>query len=54
MLKVMALEIAIKFGDKYGKKLVDAATETGIDGARTATKRVVQKNCRNYWRFNWK
>ena len=32
-----------KFGDKYGKKLIDAATKTGIDAAKTASKRVVQK-----------
>ena len=32
-----------KFGDKYGKKLMDAATKTGIDPAKTASKRVVQK-----------
>ena len=29
--------------DKYGKKLMDTATKTGIDAARTAPKRVVQK-----------
>ena len=32
-----------KFGDKYGKKLIDTATKTGIDAAKTASKRVVQK-----------
>ena len=32
-----------KFGDKYGKKLMDVATKTGIDAAKTASKRVVQK-----------
>ena len=32
-----------KFGDKYGKKLVDTATKTGIDAAKTTSKRVVQK-----------
>ena len=32
-----------KFGDKYGKKLVDAAKKLGIDTAKTASKRVVQK-----------
>ena len=37
------LSFARKFGDKYGKKLVDIATKTGIDGAKTASKRVVQK-----------
>ena len=32
-----------KFGDKYGKKLMDTATKRGIDAAKTASKRVVQK-----------
>ena len=32
-----------KFGDKYGKKLMDTATKTGIDAEKTASKRVVQK-----------
>ena len=32
-----------KFGDKYGKKLMDTATKTGIDSAKTASNRVVQE-----------
>ena len=32
-----------KFGNKYGKKLADAATKTGIDAAKTTSKSVVQK-----------
>ena len=32
-----------KFGDKYSKKLKDTATKTGIDAAKTNSKRVVQK-----------
>ena len=32
-----------KSGDKYGKKLMNTATKTGIDAAKTASKRVVQK-----------
>ena len=28
---------------EYGKKLMDTATKTGIDAAKTASKRVVQK-----------
>ena len=48
------LSFARKFGDKCGKKLIDTATKTGIDAAKTASKRVVQKNCRSYRRFNWK
>ena len=31
------LQFARKFGDKYGKKLMD----TGIDAAKTGSKRVV-------------
>ena len=34
---------ARKFGDKYGKKLMDTAKKTGIDPAKTASKKVVQK-----------
>ena len=37
------LSFARKCGDKYGKKLMDTATRTGIDAANTASKRVVQK-----------
>ena len=37
------MSFARKFGDKYGKKLVDAATKTGIDAAKMASKRIVQK-----------
>ena len=37
------MSFTIKFGDKYGKKLIDTATKTGIDAAKTASKRVVQK-----------
>ena len=37
------LSFARKFGDKYGKKLMDTATKTGMDAAKTASKRVVQK-----------
>ena len=32
-----------KFGDEYGKKLMDSATKTGKDFAKTASKRVIQK-----------
>ena len=37
------MSFARKFGDEYGKKLMDTATRTGIDAAKTASKRVVQK-----------
>ena len=37
------LSFAREFRDKYAKKLMDTATKTGIDAAKTASKRVVQK-----------
>ena len=32
-----------KLGDEFGKKLMDIATKTGINAAKTASKRVVKK-----------
>ena len=43
------LSFARRFGNKYGKKLMDTATKTGMDAAKTASK-----NCRSYMRYNWK
>ena len=37
------LSFARKFGEKYGKKLMDTATKAGIDAAKTTSKRLVQK-----------
>ena len=37
------LSFARKFDDKYGKTLMDTATKTGIDAAKIASKRAVQK-----------
>ena len=37
------MSFARTFGDKYGKKLMETETKTGIDAAKTAPKRVVQK-----------
>ena len=37
------LSFARKLDDKYGKILMDTATKTGIDAAKTAPKRVVRK-----------
>ena len=36
------LPFARKFGDKYGKKLMEKATKAVLDTAKTASKRVVQ------------
>ena len=48
------LSFVRKFGNKYGKKLMDTATKIGIDATRTASRRLVQKNCRSYRKLNWK
>ena len=37
------LSFAIKFGDKYSKKVMGTATKTGIDASKPASKRTVQK-----------
>ena len=37
------LSFARKFGDKYGKKLINTATKAGIDAVKSASKIVVQK-----------
>ena len=37
------MSFARKISKKYGKKLKDTETKTGIDAAKTASKRVVQK-----------
>ena len=37
------LSFARKCSNKYGKKLMDTTTKTGMDAAKTASERVVQK-----------
>ena len=37
------LSSARKFGDEYSEKLMDTATKTGKDAAKTASERVVHK-----------
>ena len=34
------LPFAKRFGDKYGKKIMDTATKTKMDATKTASKRV--------------
>ena len=37
------LSFARKFGDKYGKKLMDTATKTGIDAQKLLLKELYKK-----------
>ena len=41
--RIRAFVICNKIGGKNGKKLMDTSTKTGIEAAKTACKRVVQK-----------
>ena len=54
------MQFAIKLGDKYGKRIIDTATKTRIDAAKTASKRVVQETAEatgdsigNSWKNNF-
>ena len=38
------MSFARKFDGKYGQKLIDTATKTEIDAAKTASKRVAQNS----------
>ena len=40
------LSFARKFGDRYGKKLMDTATKTGKDSSKNCFKKSSSKNCR--------
>ena len=48
------LSFARKFGDKYGKKLMDTATKTRIDAAKTSFQKSCAKKCKSYRTFDWK
>ena len=53
------MSFARKFGDNMVKKLMDTATKTGIDAAKTASKTVVQKTAKatgdlnSFGQFEW-
>ena len=40
------LSFARKCGDKYGKRLMDTATKTGINAAKSTSKQVIQKTAK--------
>ena len=43
------MPFARKFGEKYGKKLMDTATKAGVDAAKTTSKRLIQKPAEGKW-----
>ena len=47
------LSFARTFGDKYGKKLMDTVTKTGVNATKTLPKRVVQKYAEAAGDFNY-
>ena len=48
------MSFAKNFGNKYGKTLMDTETQTGMDAAKIASKRVGQKTGEATVGFNWK
>ena len=46
--------LARKFGDKYGKKLMDTETKNRNRCCKNCFHKISLKNCRRYWRFDWK
>ena len=42
------LSLVRKFSDQFGKKLMDTATKTGVDAAKTASKRVLKKTAGDF------
>ena len=48
------LSFSKKFKDKCGKKLMDMAPKTGIEAAKTDSKKSSSKNNRSNRRFHWK
>ena len=47
------LSFAKKFGNKYGKKLMDTAKEWNRF-CKNCFQKSSSENSRNYWRFDWK
>ena len=47
------LSFARKCDDKYSKKLMDTATKTGMNAAKTASKRVLQKTAEATGDLSW-
>ena len=43
------LSFVRKFGDKHGKTLMDTATKTGLDAAKTTSKSFVKKTAEATW-----
>ena len=45
------LSFARRLGDEYGKKLMDTATKTGVNAAKTTSKWIVRKTVKATWDF---
>ena len=39
--------------NKYDQELLDSAEKSATDVIKTASKKVIQKNSRSNWRFDW-
>ena len=43
------MSFARSMSNKYGEKLVNTAKKNATDAIKTASKRLIQKNCRSNW-----
>ena len=41
------------FSDKYSKSLMDKGIDVSKKFAKTAGKKILKKNSKSNWRFNW-
>ena len=47
------MSFARNFNDKYSKSLMDKGIDVSKKFAETAGKKILKKNSKNNWRFNW-
>ena len=47
------MSFARNFSDKYSKSLMDKGIDVRKKIAKTAGKKILKKNSRSNWRFNW-
>ena len=47
------MSFARNFGDKYSKSLMDKGIDVSKKFAKSAGKKILKKNNKSNWRFNW-
>ena len=47
------MSFARNFSDKYSKSLMHKGIDVSKEFAKTAGKKILKKNSKSNWRFNW-